>query len=72
MPNAYGQFNLDGDIALYEQDFTPPVPSAGAACHIYLKDNNLVVQWNEGGTAYYKSLDLSGTVATWTHGTAAP
>ena len=67
-----GQQMLDGNITLTEQDFTPPLPNAGAAGRMYIKDNKFVLQWNQGGTAYYKTLDLSGTVGTWAHGTAAP
>jgi hypothetical protein len=70
--NLLGQHVVDGNLTLAEQDFTPPVPSAGAACRMYVKDDKFVLQWNQGGTAYYKYLDLAGTVGTWTHGTAAP
>ena len=67
-----GQQVFDGNITLTEQDFNPEMPDAGVACRLYIKDDKFVLQWNQSGTAYYKTLDLSGTVGTWTHGTAAP
>lgn len=70
--NESGRQSLHGHIELREIANTPPVPDAGGAANVYVRGDKLVIQWNQGGTAYYKSLDLSGTVGTWTHGTAVP
>ena len=67
-----GQQFIDGNITFAEQDFNPGPPNAGVACRIYVKGDKFVLQWNQGGTVYYKTLDLGGTVGTWMHGTAAP
>lgn len=38
----------------------------------YLKGSLRVIQYNDGGTIRYKSLDLSGTGTTFTHSTTPP
>ena len=70
--HVFGKFVLTGHWEFRKIENTPPVPDSLGAANVYLKDDNLVIQYNNDGTAYYKSLDLAGTVATWTHGTAAP
>lgn len=52
---------------------TPDDPSdAFDEVNIYQKGNNLVLQFNDGGTVRYKYLDLTGTGVTWVHSTTAP
>jgi len=70
--NMVGQITLDGNLQLRDVDNIPPQPDASVAANIFLRDNLFVIQYNVGGTASYKYIDLSGTVDTWTHGTALP
>ena len=51
---------------------TPSDPSSSSEGRIYIKGGKLIVQYNDGGTTRYKSLDLTGTGVTWTHSTTAP
>lgn len=66
-----GQQVIDGNLTLTAQTTTPPVPTGGAA-RLYMTGGTLVMQYNQDGTPYYKTLDLAGTTGVWTHGTAAP
>jgi hypothetical protein len=51
---------------------TPVNVTADSGCQIYCKNDKLIVQMNDGGTARYKYLPLTGTNATWVHTTTAP
>lgn len=54
---------------------TPPDPgnnSLLSTAHIYIRNQKLVIQYNDGGTIRYKYLDLTGSGTTWTHTTSAP
>jgi hypothetical protein len=55
-----------------EVSATPAAPADGAMFRIYMKNDKLVIQYNDGGTVRYKYLDLTGTGVTWTHTTSAP
>ena len=72
-------FRTEGDsggstfLRMTETTTTPPNPSASAnAYHIYMKDDKLIIQYNDSGTVRYKYLDLTGVGATWQHTTSAP
>lgn len=53
------------------QTNTPPNPAVGYA-RIYLRNNRLIIQFNDAGTIRYKWLDLAGAGVTWQHSTTAP
>lgn len=50
---------------------TPSDPISTTFVHMYLKDDKIVFQFNDG-TLRYKYLDLSGIGVTWVHTTSAP
>jgi|TARA_B100000519_G_C14010201_1_gene328316 hypothetical protein len=54
------------------EEATPGTPTQDVEAKLYVRDNKLIVAWNDGGTTRYKYLDLTGTGATWTHTTTAP
>ena len=56
----------------FKEEVTPSVPTQDEEAKVYVKDNKLIVVWNDGGTTRYKYLDLTGTGVTWTHTTSAP
>jgi hypothetical protein len=60
------------NITFIEDTATPSAPPAGLRCLVYMKADKLVVLYNDGGTARYKYLDLTGTGVTWAHTTTAP
>lgn len=62
----------EGAVKYYAITTTPSNPTAGNEMNIYLKNNKLVIQYNDAGTVRYKYLDLTGTGVTWTHTTTAP
>lgn len=66
------KLHIDGAITLEDDTATPAVPDSAAECRLYMKDDKLIIQYNDGGTARYKYLDLTGTGVTWTHTTSAP
>jgi len=43
-----------------------------AQVDLYLKDDKLVLRFDDAGTTRYKYLDLSGTGVTWVHTTSEP
>lgn len=51
---------------------TPALPGQNDAFHLYLRNNKLILQYNDAGTIRYKYLDLTGTGVTWVHTTTAP
>lgn len=59
-------------ITLDEKNTTPSSPVNGDSVRIYMRNNNLVFQFNDAGTVRYKYLDLTGTGVTWVHSTSAP
>lgn len=59
-------------VCLDEKDTTPANPADGTQAKIYIKDDKLILQFNDGGTVRYKYLDLTGTGVTWVHSTTAP
>jgi hypothetical protein len=61
-----------GSLALQEIAATPAVPSVGNRAAMYVRNNRLVVAFNDGGTMRYKSLLLSGQGAVWTDSTTPP
>ena len=56
----------------FKETSTPSAPSQDEEAVVYVKDNKIIVVWNDGGTTRYKYLDLTGTGVTWTHTTSAP
>ena len=56
----------------FKEEATPSAPTADEEAKIYVKNNKLIIVWNDGGTVRYKYLDLTGTGVTWTHVTSAP
>ena len=58
-------------ISFKEED-TPSAPTQDEEAKVYVKDNKLIIMWDDGGTVRYKYLDLTGTGVTWTHTTSAP
>lgn len=71
-PTSRIRFEGDGAMVLSPAD-TPaqPVLNSGEA-KIYVRNNRLVIQFNDAGTIRYKSLLLTGTETTWSHSTTAP
>lgn len=61
-----------GVIGLAEQVAAPTDPTQDAQALIYVKDNKLIVSWDDSGTMKYRYLDLTSTDATWTYTTSAP
>lgn len=59
-------------VTIDEATVTPSNPADGAECRIYMKNNKLIIQYNDAGTVRYKYLDLAGTGASWVHSTTAP
>lgn len=45
--------------------------AATSGFNLYCRNNNLIAQYDDGGTVRYKYLDLSGTGVTWQHTTTA-
>ena len=60
-------------IRVRETNFTPATPGASNdAFHMYMKDNKLIIQSNNGGTVHYKYLTLNDSTETWVHTLVAP
>jgi hypothetical protein len=70
--NGDGTVQLDGHLSLDEIGNTPATPSSSTEARIYLRGDNLIIQFNDAGTVRYKYLDLTGTGVTWVHSTTAP
>jgi hypothetical protein len=66
------KLHVDGVVTLEEESSTPSNPTSGSQCRMYMKDDKLIIQYNDGGTVRYKYLDLTGTGVTWNHTTTAP
>ena len=67
-----GRRVIFGYLELREIPNTPPAPHDAGAANVYLKDQNFVIQTNEGGTVYYTYADLTSPATNWSHGTVAP
>jgi hypothetical protein len=68
---AADQTSLAG-IAM-QTSVDPGNPSDANQMRVYLKaSKHFVIQYNDGGTTRYKSLDLTGTGVTWAHSTTSP
>ena len=69
--------NIIADLAssetqLDEKNSPPATLPIGTQCRIYMKDDKLIIQYNDDGTVRYKFLDLTGTGVAWQHTTIAP
>jgi len=62
----------EGAMVLQPAMQTPSSPAIGSEAKIYIRNNKLVIQYNDAGTIRYKWLDLNGTGVTWQHSTTAP
>jgi hypothetical protein len=68
----------NGDIAVVHGALqlaaasNPVGPTSGGPPNFYFKGTKLVIQYNDGGTVRYKTLDLTSTGVTWVHSTSAP
>jgi len=56
----------------FTEETTPASPTQDTEAKLYVKDNKLIVVWNDDGTVRYKYLDLTGTGVEWVHTTSAP
>jgi hypothetical protein len=65
------KLHVSGTVTL-DQTSTPSNPAQSAEGRIYIRNNKLVIQFNDAGTVRYKYLDLTGTGVTWVHSTTAP
>jgi hypothetical protein len=63
---------FDNRINFQELSNQPPAPNQSSQCIMYMKDDKLIIKYNDGGTTRYKYLDLTGTGVTWVHTTSAP
>jgi len=61
-----------GALAIPNAMQTPNAPAVSSEAKIYVRNNKLIVQYNDNSTVRYKYLDLSGTGVTWVHTTTAP
>lgn len=56
-----------------ERSTTPPNPTSGSECHVYMKADKFIVQYNRAGTVRYKYLDLDTAAnQSWIDTTTAP
>lgn len=72
MSIAIENVDVDSPVSLQELGATPSDPVDGAEARLYVKDDKLVIQYNDAATVRYKYLDLTGTGVTWVHTTTAP
>ncbi len=61
-------------ILLEEKDTTPANPTQDTKLKVYMKADKFVIQFNNGGTVRYFTLDLtqSGATPAWAQSTSAP
>lgn len=64
-------FAINGAATLYPTS-APPSPAQNAEGRVYIRNNKLIIQFNDAGTVRYKYLNLTGTGVTWTHTTTPP
>jgi hypothetical protein len=72
-----GNAGFHGSITLDQQATDPAAPIAGGQARLYVKQNKLVVQWNDGSKTLYTTIPLDGagpypSTVTVTTDTAAP
>lgn len=65
------KLHVSGTVTL-DQTSTPTNPAQSAEGRIYIRNNKLIIQFNDAGTVRYKYLDLTGTGVTWVQSTTAP
>jgi len=51
---------------------TPGAPTANSDAKIYVRNNKLIVEFNDAGLTRFKYLDLTGSGVTWVHTTTGP
>jgi len=62
-----------GEIEIFQTNtVTPAAPQNSNGARIYIRNNQLIIQYNDAGTVRYKYLPLNGTSVTWVHTTTAP
>lgn len=66
------KLHVGGALTLDEVSANPANPTAGAAARMYVKGDLLVIQFMDGATAKYRTLNLAGTDATWAYTTTPP
>lgn len=71
MPDPNRSINRDMFV-LRETTDTPSLPRDDEEAKIYLKANNLVILFNDGGTARYMYLPLDAAAATWAYSATEP
>ncbi|HUI94034.1 MAG TPA: hypothetical protein VLX68_17480 [Chitinivibrionales bacterium] len=69
--NPGSKLDVAGALTL-EPTNTPANPASSAEGRIYIRNNKLIIQYNDAGTIRYKYLALNGTGVTWVHTTTAP
>lgn len=75
-----GAFHVDGAIHFTEQSTDPSAANLTSSAMnnfkdrlaIYMKNDKLVIAYNNSGTVTYLSIPLNGSSTTWTHNTTAP
>ena len=71
--NNHGPNGHHEVITLDEQSSTPSSPTQDVEANIYLKGDTLVIQFDNGGTTRYFTLDLTATSSQQVgHSTSAP
>lgn len=66
-----GASRMNGVLKFTEQAANTN-PSGTSEVLIYMKADKLVIAYDHGGTAKYRTLDLTSTDATWAYSTSAP
>ena len=56
-----GETVMSGGTIIPEFTDTPPAPANGTEVRMYMRNNNLIFQFNDGGTVRYKYMPLNGT-----------
>lgn len=67
-----GLINNHAAMTFEESTANPNDPTSAAQMRIYMKRDKFVIQYNDGGTVRYKTLDLTGTGTSWAHSTTPP
>ena len=66
-----GASRMNGVLKFSEQGSNVN-PSGTSEVLIYMKADKLVIAYDHGGTAKYRTLDLTSTDAAWVYSTSAP
>jgi len=65
--------HVNGAVTQTETASVPPdALTSSGAMRQYLKGDKWVVEFNDGGTMRYRTMDLTGTNVTWVHSTTPP